>query len=883
MRRRARHGRWPGLRTVAGQVFILQWVIVVLLVLAAMAVLVWQTHSAQISSARQRTMAAAVSLADSPSTAVALRSASPSAALQPVAQQIGRAAGVDFVAVLNTRGFRYTDPRPDLIGKRATGDFSRALAGISYTELFHGAPTDAVRAVVPVKDRSQRVVGIVTTGVELSTLRTTLYRALPWMVAGAVGALLLATAAAAWVSRRLSAQTHGLGPSEVTRMYEHHDAVLHAVREGVIVVDSEQRLTLANDEARRLLKLPGDAEGRRIADLNLPPRTEEMLRSGRSSSDEIHDGGDRLLAVNHRPTGRGGGPAGSVTTLRDTTELRDLTGRAEAAARRLQLVYDAGMRIGTSLDAERTATELAEVAVPRFADVATVDLLDAALTGQEPPPGVSPAMRRVTIKGVPESQALQPMGAQVTVEPATSQAQGLAGPRAVLVSDLATTAGRQAIAPEHADRLLRAGFHSVIQVPLHARGTVLGLVNFWRRGPQRFERDDLSTAEELAARAAVSIDNARRYAREHTLAVSLQRSLLPGELPQQDAVDAAFRYLPAQAGVGGDWFDVIPLPGARVALVVGDVVGHGFHAAATMGRLRTAIHNFSALELDPDEILACLDQLVSRLDQEPAPDNGAAAVTGATLLYTVYDSTTGHCEMARAGHVPPVLVRPDGGVEMLDVPANLPLGLGSAPYETHTMTLEPGSRLVLYTDGLVENRELDINDGLDRLQHALGHTGRSSDQTCTDVLEALLPEQPLDDIALLVATTRTLDPGRIAQWDVPADPAAVAPVRAECVRRLHQWGLEEIAFTVELILSELITNAVRYGTPPITVRLLHDEIFTCEVSDASSTAPHVRRAGAFEEGGRGLFMVAQLAQRWGTRYTPQGKTIWTELTINHTT
>lgn len=220
---------------------------------------------------------------------------------------------------------------------------------------------------------------------------------------------------------------------------------------------------------------------------------------------------------------------------------------------------------------------------------------------------------------------------------------------------------------------------------------------------------------------------------------------------------------------------------------------------------------------------------------------------------------------------------------MLDVPANLPLGLGSAPYETHTMTLEPGSRLVLYTDGLVENRELDINDGLDRLQHALGHTGRSSDQTCTDVLEALLPEQPLDDIALLVATTRTLGPDRIAQWDVPADPAAVAPVRAECVRRLHQWGLEEIAFTVELILSELITNAVRYGTPPITVRLLHDEIFTCEVSDASSTAPHVRRAGAFEEGGRGLFMVARLAQRWGTRYTPQGKTIWTELTINHTT
>ncbi len=369
------------------------------------------------------------------------------------------------------------------------------------------------------------------------------------------------------------------------------------------------------------------------------------------------------------------------------------------------------------------------------------------------------------------------------------------------------------------------------------------------------------------------------------MAVDLQQSLLPHGLPEQNALDVAFRYLPAQAGVGGDWFDVIPLPGARVALVVGDIVGHGMHAAATMGRLRTAVFNFSMLDLPPDDLLAHLDDLVGRIDKDETGDGpgqpaGAAPITGATCLYAVYDPVTRVCEMARAGHLPPALVAPDGTVELLEVPAGPPLGLGGLPFEAAEFRLEEGSRLVLYTDGLVEDRSRDIDVGLDGLRAALsGHPDRSADATCDAVVRALLPAAPTDDIALLVAGTRALPPSRIARWDVPSDPAAVAAVRNAATGRLAEWGLDELEFTTELILSELITNAIRYATGPIDVRLLLDRTLICEVADASSTSPHLRYAATTDEGGRGLFLVAQMAERWGTRYTKDGKIIWVEQRI----
>ncbi|MFE9382568.1 SpoIIE family protein phosphatase [Streptomyces sp. NPDC007025] len=897
-------------RSVAGQVFVLQLTIVLLLVLAAAAGLAWQARLADVRSARERSRTCAATLALSPSTAAALRSSRPTGKLQPVSVRAGRECGIDFVAVLNRAGVRLSDPLPKLIGKRASGDFSRALAGRSYTEQFEGQPKDSVRAVAPVQDPDGTVIGLVTAGVDLATVSAKLDRELPWVGAGAAGALLLATLGAGLVSRRLNRQTRGLGPAEVTRMYEHHDAVLHAVREGVLVLDGAGRLVLANDEAHRLLRLPDHAQGQQAGDLRLEPGIAGLLTSGRSASDEVYAVGDRMLAVNQRPTGSDGGPAGSVATLRDTTELREVAGQAQVAAQRLELLYTAGLRIGTTLDVVRTAEELTEVAVPRFADAATVDLLEPVIGGQEPLPGPSaPAVRRVALRfeggAVPPLQPVDssPSGPPLPVSQGTGgsgtgdgeggDTRGDGGGRdagatedlaeSVLEPDLAAATDWRTADPERAERMLREGFHSLITVPLRARGTVLGRACFWRRDQRAFQAEDLASAEELVTRTAVCVDNARRYAREHGLAVTLQRSLLPGGLPEQNAVSAAYRYLPARAGVGGDWFDVIPLPGARVALVVGDVVGHGLHAAATMGRLRTAVHNFSSLDLPPEELLAHLDELVTRIDQDPTLSPDTAAVTGATVLYAIYDPASGRCQFSGAGHPPPALAYPDGTTAVLEAPENLPLGLGTSPFETRTLTLPEGSRLVLYTNGLVQVRSRDLDERLEMLRATLSGTCQGPEETCGAVLEAMLPDrtsEDRDDIALLVAETRLLPSSRIARWEVPSDPEAVAPVRADCAARLVEWGLEETAFTAELILSELITNAIRYGAPPITVRLLCDRYLTCEVSDSSSTAPHLRRATTVDEGGRGLFLIAQLAQHWGTRYTAEGKTIWAELSLD---
>jgi serine phosphatase RsbU (regulator of sigma subunit)/anti-sigma regulatory factor (Ser/Thr protein kinase) len=530
--------------------------------------------------------------------------------------------------------------------------------------------------------------------------------------------------------------------------------------------------------------------------------------------------------------------------------------------------------IGTSLDVTRTAEELAELAVPRFADFATVDLFDPVLNGEEPRPGT--ALRRAACAGIRKDPPLYPVGRRIRWVATSPQARSLTTGQSVVEPRLNVAPGWRAQDLERTDQVLEYGIHSLITVPLRAGSLVLGVANFWRSQKQEpFDSEELALAEELVARAAVSIDNARRYTREHSMAVTLQRSLLPRSLPEQGALELAYRYLPAQAGVGGDWFDVLPLSGARVALVVGDVVGHGLHAAATMGRLRTAVHNFSSLDLPPDELLGLLDELVGRIDQDETPAEGAV-VTGATCLYAVYDPVSRRCTVARAGHPPPALVHPDGSVGFPEVPAGPPLGLGGLPFETADLELAEGSRLVLYTDGLVEDRERDIDVGLDLLADALRRTpGASPEDTCRTVLDQL-PARPSDDVALIVARTCVLGPDRVAEWQVPPDPAAVSDVRSAVTRQLSDWGLDELVFTTELILSELVTNAIRYGRAPIGVRLLRDRTLICEVSDRSTTSPHLRYAASTDEGGRGLFLVAQMAERWGTRYTPEGKIIWAE-------
>ncbi|WP_369275628.1 SpoIIE family protein phosphatase [Streptomyces sp. R11] len=866
-------------RSFAGQVFLLQLVVVLLLIATAVVALVIQDRNRAIQEAADRSLVAAESFANAPGTAEAMQSDDPTAALQPRAETVRKNTGVDYVVALSPYGFRWTHPDPDQIGKHVSTSYDEALEGEPHQTTFDSSLGKAVDSTVAVFDEEGTAVGLVTVGVTVNTVTSVVQHQLPVIFAAGGVALLLAAGGSALVSGRLRRQTRGLGPVEMTRMYEHHEAVLHAVREGVIILDRDGRLLLVNDEARRLLALPPEAEGRPVTGLGLSPALAELLGSGRTATDRVFLAGDILLAVNVRPVGPNGG---SVATLRDTTELRALAGRADVAGGRLQLLYEASTRIGTTLDIKRTAEELTEVAVPRFADFATVELVEAVLLGDEPT-GAPLELRRIAAAGNREETPFHPVGTRMRYVPENPVAIGMTTGRPILVAHLAVADGWRAQDPERAQKVITYGIHSMISVPLQARGQLLGVVEFWRSEQDAFESDDLSPAEELAARAAVCIDNARRYTREHTTAVTLQRSLLPGTLPELSALEVGHRYLPAQAGVGGDWYDVIPLPGARVALVVGDVVGHGLHAAATMGRLRTAVHNFAALDLPPDELLVRLDELITRIDEDAAAQGETVAVTGATCLYAVYDPVSGLCVLARAGHPGPALVSPDGSVTFPDIPGAPPLGVaGGLPVETAELQLAANSRLVLYTDGLVEARGRDIDIGLGMLREALAATdGATPDDTCRTVLDAMLRTRSSDDVALLVARTRLLDPEQVAEWEVPENPAAVPRIRAEATRRLEAWGLGEAAFTTELILSELVTNAIRYGKSPIGLRLLHDrDSLICEVGDGTSTSPHLRRAAFTDEGGRGLFLVAQLSRRWGTRYTDRGKIIWAEQALD---
>jgi serine phosphatase RsbU (regulator of sigma subunit)/PAS domain-containing protein/anti-sigma regulatory factor (Ser/Thr protein kinase) len=869
-------------RSVAAQVFLLQLVIVVVFAAATGALFLLQARDSTLQEARKLSTGVAQTFAHAPGTLAAMKSAHPSALLQPRAEEVRKRTGVDYVVAFDPQGFRWTHPNPKLIGKPVYALRKGSTINRPFTKTFEGSLGLSVDSTIPVFDTDGKtIIGLVSVGTTVVRLNDVVERQLPHLLGTAGGALAVAAGGTALVSQRLRRQTRGLDPSEMTRMYEHHDAVLHAVREGVLITGGDGRLLLANDEARRLLDLPADAEERRVTDLGLEADTAKLLVSGRAATDKVHLAGDRLLAVNVRPVDTNGGPAGSVATLRDTTELRALAGRAEVARERLWLLYEAGVQIGTTLDVVHTAQELAEVAFPRFADVTTVDLLDPVLRGEEPT-GPDPGMRRAAVHGIEGAQSLYPVGESIRFIPNHPVTVSAERGHAVLATDLATSGSWRAQDPERARRVLDYGLHSLITVPLQARGVVLGMVSFYRSESDPFEEEDLAFAEELAARASLAIDNARRYTREHALAETLQHSLLPHALPDQSAVDVAHRYLPARNGVGGDWFDVIPLPGARVALVVGDVVGHGLHAAATMGQLRTAVHNFSALDLPPDELLGHLDELVTGLDSDEHSESDGAGVTGATCLYAIYDPVSRVCSLARSGHPGPALVHPDGTVEFLQVPVSPPLGLGSGlPFETAEFTLAEGSRLVLYTDGLIQDRDRSIDTGLETLRDALAHPGRTPEETCQDVFDSLLPVHPSDDVALLVACTRLLHPSQVADWKVPNDPAVIAGIRADVTRRLEAWGLEEVAFTTELVISELVTNAIRYGTDPIRLRLLHDRnSLICEVADGSSTSPHLRRATTTDEGGRGLFLVAQFAHRWGTRYTARGKVIWTEQSLH---
>jgi len=663
----------------------------------------------------------------------------------------------------------------------------------------------------------------------------------------------------------------------------------------VSIYDSELKYRHSNEAMLPVVGLPDSVvRGLDIHDITTQPQTANLsdgLRSALESGKPVHlesfqrTGGQRRIhawSVDCAPLKDPDGTVHGVALV-----AHDMTEQLWAR-KRLVLLNEAAGRIGSTLDLTQTARELLEVTVPELADFASIDLLTALESdielGEDDLSGTV-MLRRITHRFAPGTllPTVLEYGAVDSYPEFSPPARALATGAGVLchAEDLEFMQWMEEDA-RRAAIIQGQGYHSMMAVPLRARGVTLGVTVFYRRSRpdrmERFGRDDLLLAEELAGRAAVAIDNARRYTRERDTALSLQRSLLPQRMPDQRAVEAASRYIPAGArsGIGGDWFDVIPLSGARVALVVGDVVGHGIRASATMGRLRTAVRTLADVDLPPDELLTSLDDLVMRLSAETGAEIEGDEI-GATCCYAVYDPVSRMCTIASAGHPPPVIVSPDGAASIAPLSIGPPLGVGGLPFEASDMELDEGTLLALFSDGLIEMHERDVDQGYERLREVLARPGLSLERACDAALGDLVTRRPRDDVALLIARTRALGTDRVATWSVPADPSAVALIRKGVSQRLSEWGLGDFTYPAELIASELVTNAIRYGDDPIALRLIYDRILICEVSDASSTAPHLRRARDWEEGGRGLMLVAQMAHRWGTRHSLTGKTIWAEI------
>ncbi|MFS4091345.1 SpoIIE family protein phosphatase [Streptomyces sp. AF1A] len=565
---------------------------------------------------------------------------------------------------------------------------------------------------------------------------------------------------------------------------------------------------------------------------------------------------------------------GLCSTLSDVTEQR-------RARQRLMLLSEASERIGTTLDVSVTARELVDLLCPQLSDWCHLDLLDSMLRGEEPGPfSDKVALRRGAHSSVrPGAPETTSDVGEVAFYPAHSPpVQSMIMNRTIVLSSGdPEMAAWLAEDPRRARRFKKYGWCSVMVTPVGARGAVIGVVVLFRNKQGAFTDDDRLLIEELVSRAAVCLDNARRYTRERATALALQQSLLPHTRTDQTAVQTAGRYRPADShvGVGGDWFDVIPLSGKRVALVVGDVVGHGISAAATMGRLRTAVRTLADVDLPPDELLTHLDDVLTRLRTENRHPEASGDV-GATCTYAVYDPVSQVCSIASAGHPPPAVVPPSGTTTFLDAPCGPPLGVGGLPFECTELALPAGTVLALYSNGVLHAHDHDVDLALNKLGQVLRTPGLSLDELCEETLRQLLPPRPTDDAALLLARTRALGAEQVAVLDVPRQDSFVAEARSWTARHLDDWGLVDSGYITELLVSELVTNAIRYGRPPIQLRLIRDQPLICEVFDGSSTAPHMRRARLSDEGGRGLLLVAQLTERWGTRHSRRGKTIWCE-------
>jgi hypothetical protein len=680
-----------------------------------------------------------------------------------------------------------------------------------------------------------------------------------------------------------------------------HPVMSSSVRTLILGIDYDGRIVQHDRNAAKILaRKPEDLLGAQLIELtpasapensHAPPQADaaavvagllDAIRSDREASAmltiDTRDGPPAEAVVTVHPMRAGGTSLAALALLRipAPTEERFVD---PAFMRRLML-DDTFTRIGDTLDTDDVARVLLDALVPHFCNVSGVLLLESLIGDDELPshgPDGSLPLRRIAMlhdQKDPAWEAVFPTGEILRYPIRTPYYRCMNTGAPVLEATISKSqAGEIARAWRRKPVAKLLSGASMLLLPLIARGTILGFLACTRQeGFRRFDAYDVEIGMDFASRAAVFFDNARRYSREHATALTLQRSMLPTGLSYPSSVEVRHRYLPGSKliEVGGDWYESIALPGGRVALVVGDVAGHGVRAAVTMGRLRTAIHTLAMLELPPADSLQQLDELMHTLgEREPH---------FATCAYAVYDAVSGMCEVAVAGHLPPLLVHPDGSNELLDVPPAPPLGIGDGEVESRLFKIEDGSLFVLYTDGLVENKGQDISDGLARLRDIFGPGSptRPLEDLCKATLDGVYSDHQRDDIAVLIARLRRLPEDRYASWTLAPKLTSVREARSVLAEPMKRWDLEDLIPTTELLVSELVTNAVKYSRGDVTLRLVNEKALVCEVLDNSGALPRLRQANGEDENGRGLQVVRQLSHRWGARRTATGKVVWCE-------